>query len=100
VAMEPKSNSIVLEQAARGRDQNTWQALMVRALAGLTCYVIQVTSDEAPGLLAYPMLNRPLGRITCRTSFMYNMNQSSGLRSHGREAAGSCNGCYRGASEA
>ena len=28
VAMEPKSNFIVLEQAAHGRDQDTWQALM------------------------------------------------------------------------
>jgi hypothetical protein len=53
VAMEPKSNYIVLEQAAPGRDQNTWNALMERALAGLNCHVIQATSDEAPGLLAY-----------------------------------------------
>uniref|UniRef100_UPI00397C96F0 hypothetical protein n=1 Tax=Salmonella sp. SAL4457 TaxID=3159912 RepID=UPI00397C96F0 len=28
-------------------------ALMERALAGLNCRVIQSTSDEAPGLLAY-----------------------------------------------
>jgi hypothetical protein len=53
VAAEPKSNSIVLEQAASGRDQDTWQALMEQALAGLNCQVIQATSDEAPGLLAY-----------------------------------------------
>jgi hypothetical protein len=53
VAMEPKSNSILLEQAAQGRDQDTWQALMEQALAGLHCQVIQSTSDEAPGLLAY-----------------------------------------------
>jgi hypothetical protein len=53
VAVEPKSNSIVLEQAAQGRDQDTWQALMETALAGLNCQVIQSTSDEAPGLLAY-----------------------------------------------
>src|SRR5262249_28160566 len=53
VAMEPKSNFIVLEQAAHGRDQDTWQALMEQALSGLNCQVIQSTSDEAPGLLAY-----------------------------------------------
>jgi hypothetical protein len=53
VAMEPKSNFIVLEQAAHGRDQDTWQGLMEQALSGLNCQVIQSTSDEAPGLLAY-----------------------------------------------
>jgi hypothetical protein len=53
LAMEPKSNYIVLEQTAQGRDQNTWHALMEKALSGLNCQVIQSTSDEAPGLLAY-----------------------------------------------
>ena len=53
VAAEPKSNYIVLEQAAQGRDQDTWNTLMEKALAGLNCQVIQSTSDEAPGLLAY-----------------------------------------------
>jgi Family of unknown function (DUF6399) len=53
VAMEPKSNYIVLEQAAHARDQATWQTLMEQALTGLNCQVIQSTSDEAPGLLAY-----------------------------------------------
>src|SRR5262245_63323702 len=53
VAIEPKSNYILLEQAAPGRDQDTWHALMEQALAGLHCQVIQSTSDEAPGLLAY-----------------------------------------------
>ena len=53
VAAEPKSHSIVLEQAAQGRDQDTWHTLMEKALAGLNCQVIQSTSDEAPGLLAY-----------------------------------------------
>jgi transposase len=53
VAMEPKSNYIVLEQTAQGRDQETWQTLMEKALSGLNCQVIQATSDEAPGLLAY-----------------------------------------------
>ncbi len=52
VAMDPKSNSIILEQAAPARDHDTWHALMEQALAGLNCHVIQSTSDEAPGLLA------------------------------------------------
>jgi hypothetical protein len=42
-----------LEQAALARDQDTWHAFMEQALAGLNCRVIQSTSDEAPGLLAY-----------------------------------------------
>src|SRR5215471_8065148 len=53
VAAEPKSNYIVLEQTAQGRDQDTWNTLMEKALSGLNCQVIQSTSDEAPGLLAY-----------------------------------------------
>jgi hypothetical protein len=53
VAADPKSNYIVLEQAAHARDQDTWNTLMEKALAGLNCQVIQSTSDEAPGLLAY-----------------------------------------------
>jgi hypothetical protein len=53
VALEPKSNYILLEQAAPARDQGTWHALMAQALSGLNCQVIQSTSDEAPGLLAY-----------------------------------------------
>jgi len=53
VAMEPKSNYILLEQAAHARDQDTWQALMEQALTGLNCHIIQSTSDEAPALLAY-----------------------------------------------
>lgn len=52
VAAEPKSHDIVLEQTAQGRDQDTWQAFMEKALAGLNCQVMQSTSDEAPGLLA------------------------------------------------
>ena len=53
MAAEPKSNYIVLEQAAPARDQDTWQALMEKALSGLHCQVMQSTSDAAPGLLAY-----------------------------------------------
>jgi hypothetical protein len=53
VGIEPVSNSMLLEQAAQGRDQDTWKNLMEQALAGLNCQVMQSTSDEAPGLLAY-----------------------------------------------
>ena len=53
VAIEPVSNYILLEQPAEGRDQDTWSTLMTLALAPLKCNVIQSTSDEAPGLLAY-----------------------------------------------
>ena len=53
VAMDPKSNYILLEQAAPARDQDTWQKLMEQALVGLNCRVMQSTSDAAPGLLAY-----------------------------------------------
>src|SRR5215510_3544414 len=53
VGIEPVSNYILLEQVAQSRDQDTWQELMIQALSGLNCIVIQSTSDEAPGLLAY-----------------------------------------------
>src|SRR6266436_6535237 len=53
VGSEPVSNFILLEQLAQARDQTTWNALMAPALAALNCQVIQSTSDEAPGLLAY-----------------------------------------------
>jgi hypothetical protein len=53
IGIEPVSNSMVLEQRAPARDQDTWPTLMEQALAGLTCHVRQSPSDEAPGLLAY-----------------------------------------------
>jgi hypothetical protein len=53
VTMDPESNFIILEQLAQARDQTTWDDLMAPALAQLNCRVIQSTSDEAPGLLAY-----------------------------------------------
>jgi hypothetical protein len=53
VAMDPDSNFIILEQLAHARDQTTWNALMAPALAQLNCHVMQSTSDEAPGILAY-----------------------------------------------
>jgi hypothetical protein len=53
VAIEPVSNYILLEQTAEACDHHTWSELMSSALAPLKCNVIQSTSDEAPGLLAY-----------------------------------------------
>jgi Family of unknown function (DUF6399) len=53
VGIEPVSNYILLEQTAQARDHDTWRELMEAALAPLKCHVIQSTSDEAPGLLAY-----------------------------------------------
>jgi len=53
VTMDPESNFIILEQLAQTRDQASWNACMAPALAQLNCQVIQATSDEAPGLLAY-----------------------------------------------
>src|SRR3989442_9205819 len=51
--IEPVSNFILLGQLAQRRDQANLNALMAPALAQLNCQVIQSTSDEAPGLLAY-----------------------------------------------
>lgn len=53
ITMDPESNFIILEQLAQARDQASWNEWMVQALAPLNCRVIQSTSDEAPGLLAY-----------------------------------------------
>ena len=53
ITMDPESHFIILEQLAQARDQTTWDDLMAPALAPLKCRVIQSTSDEAPGLLAY-----------------------------------------------
>jgi hypothetical protein len=53
VTMDPDSNFILVEQSAQARDHTTWHELMAPALAPLNCRVIQSTSDEAPGLLAY-----------------------------------------------
>src|SRR5262245_816787 len=53
VTMDPESNFLILEQLAQTRDQVMWNDLMAPALAQLNCRVIQSTSDEAPGLLAY-----------------------------------------------
>jgi Family of unknown function (DUF6399) len=53
ITMDPESNFIILEQLAQARDQVSWHEHMAPALAQLNCRVIQSTSEEAPGLLAY-----------------------------------------------
>lgn len=53
ITIDPDSNFIMLEQLAQGRDQTSWNAYMEPALAQFNCRVIQSTSDEASGLLAY-----------------------------------------------
>jgi len=53
VGIAPVRNSILLEHTAEARAQDTWNALMASVLAPLKCHVIQSTSDEALGLLAY-----------------------------------------------
>jgi Family of unknown function (DUF6399) len=53
ITMDPESNFILVEQLAQARDQVSWHEGMAPALAQLNCRVIQSTSDEAPGLLAY-----------------------------------------------
>src|SRR5262249_4671915 len=50
--MDPASHYLVLEHTAPARAQDTWNALMAPARAGLNCQVMQATSDDAPGLLA------------------------------------------------
>jgi hypothetical protein len=53
ITMDPESNFIILEQLADARDQVSWNDAMAPALAKFNCRVIQSTSDEASGLLAY-----------------------------------------------
>ena len=53
ITMDPESNFIIVEQLAQARDQTAGNACMAPALAQFNCRVIQSTSDEAPGLLAY-----------------------------------------------
>ena len=53
ITMDPESNFIILEQLADARDQVSWNDAMAPALAKFNGRVIQSTSDEASGLLAY-----------------------------------------------
>jgi len=53
ITMDPDSNFIMLEQPAQARDQISWNEHMEPALAQFNCRVIQSSSDEGSGLLAY-----------------------------------------------
>jgi hypothetical protein len=52
VAVEPRSNFLLLEAYRPRRDGDTWTAALRQALTGLPVEVVQVTSDQAKGLLA------------------------------------------------
>jgi len=52
VAVEPQSNFLLLEAYRPRRDGDTWTAALKQALADLPVEVVQVTSDQAKGLLA------------------------------------------------
>jgi hypothetical protein len=52
VAVEPDSNFLLLEAYHPGRDSDTWTAALKQALQGLSVEVVQVTSDQAKGLVA------------------------------------------------
>ena len=52
VAVEPASNFLLLEAYHPQRDGATWTAALTQALQGLPVEVVQVTSDQAKGLLA------------------------------------------------
>lgn len=53
VAMEPVSNFILLEKYAERRDAGTWTESLREALSDLPVEVIQITSDEAKGLIRH-----------------------------------------------
>ena len=52
VAIEPHSTFLLLEPYHPQRDGDTWAAALKQALGGLPVEVVQVTSDQAKGLLA------------------------------------------------
>jgi len=52
VAVEPDSNFLLLEAYHPGRDGATWTAALKGALQGLSVEVVQLTSDQAKGLVA------------------------------------------------
>lgn len=53
VAIDAQSNFIVLEEYVDKRDAQTWDRVVENALKGLPVKVIQVTSDEAKGLIRH-----------------------------------------------
>lgn len=53
VAIEPESGFILLEKEAENRTCETWTVQMSQAMQGMKATIIQSTSDEGKGLLAY-----------------------------------------------
>src|SRR3954466_10549284 len=53
VSIEPVSDFILLEVYCQGRDAASWTTQLTTAWEGLPVEVVQVTSDEAKGLLAH-----------------------------------------------
>jgi Family of unknown function (DUF6399) len=53
VSIEPVSDFILLEVYCQGRDAGSWTTQLTTALEDLPVEVVQVTSDEAKGLLAH-----------------------------------------------
>jgi hypothetical protein len=53
VSIEPVSDFILLEVYSQGRDATSWTTQLTTALEGVPVEVVQVTCDEAKGLLAH-----------------------------------------------
>lgn len=53
VAMDAKSRFILLEESADKRDSDTWFSAMAKATSALNVQIVQVTSDEAKGLIRH-----------------------------------------------
>lgn len=51
VAIEPVSNFILVERYAKRRDADTWRQAIREGIAGMPVEVVQLTSDQATGLL-------------------------------------------------
>jgi hypothetical protein len=51
VAIEPVSNFILVEQYAQRRDADTWEDAIREGIKGMPVEVVQLTSDQASGLL-------------------------------------------------
>ena len=52
VAIEPESGFVLLEEYHERRDGQTWTTAVQQAVQGLPVEVVQVTSDQAKGLIA------------------------------------------------
>ncbi len=53
VAIEPESGFIFLEKTVANRTSETWSTQMKEAMQGMKAKIIQSTSDEGKGILAY-----------------------------------------------